>query len=115
MKTCVILLIGLLGLLTPCSANASGESDYVQVSPERVLSQSEIPVYGYKVINTYPHDKTSYTEGLTLVDGSIYEGTGLYGHSKLLQWELPTGHVVHEVDLDPHYFGEGVTVLNGKI
>lgn len=25
---------------------------------------SPVPVYGYKIVNVYPHDKTAFTEGL---------------------------------------------------
>ncbi|MGJ0507449.1 MAG: glutaminyl-peptide cyclotransferase [Methylocystis sp.] len=88
---------------------------HVELTRERVKRQTSIPLYRYRVARTYPHDRMSYTEGLTMVDGSIYEGTGLYGQSKLLQWDLETGRVLNHHDLDPRYFGEGVTVLNGAI
>lgn len=88
---------------------------HVQVTRQRILEQTAIPVYGYKVVETYPHDRMSYTEGLVMDGGSIFEGTGLYGQSKLLQWDLHTGRVLNRFDLDSHYFGEGVTVMNGVI
>lgn len=88
---------------------------YVQLTRERVLGQTSIPVYGYKVAEIYPHDRMAYTEGLLMESGSMYEGTGLYGQSKLLQWDLRTGRILHEIDLAPRYFGEGITVMNGVI
>ena len=42
------------------------------------------PVYGYKVVATFPHATTSYTEGFFYLNGHFYEGTGLKGHSQLL-------------------------------
>src|SRR5579864_3066908 len=30
----------------------------------------------YQVLNVYPHDTTSYTEGLLVQDGELYESTG---------------------------------------
>jgi len=50
---------------------------------ERVLTQSAIPIYTYKIAQVYPHDRTLYTQGLVVESGSVYEGTGLYGQSKL--------------------------------
>ena len=94
---------------------ATDDSGHIQVTPERVLGQSAIPVYGYKIARMYPHDRASYTEGLVVENGLVYEGTGLYGQSKLRKWELRTGRVLSEIDLDPHYFGEGITILNGAI
>lgn len=87
----------------------------MQLTPERVLNQSAIPVYGFKVLHSYPHDRSSYTEGFELENGVVYEGTGLYGQSKLLKWDLQSGQVLQEADLDPGYFGEGVTTFGGRI
>jgi len=86
-----------------------------QLSRERALGQTTIPVYGFKLVRTYPHDINYFTEGLTVRDGVVYEGTGLYGESRLLQYDLATGRVIHEVRLDKSYFGEGVTLLNDTI
>jgi glutamine cyclotransferase len=36
----------------------------------------------YSIINTYPHDTSSFTQGLIIYNGSMYEGTGeLMGRS----------------------------------
>ncbi len=83
----------------------------MQISRERILGQSKIPVYGYKVIKTFPHDTSSYTEGLVMKDGRLFEGTGLYGHSTVRENDLATGKAIREVRPDPIYFGEGITIL----
>ena len=88
---------------------------HVELTRRRVLDQHAIPVYGYRVTNTFPHDRSSYTEGLVMVDGAIIEGTGLYGQSRLLRWDPVTGRVLNEIALEQRYFGEGVTVLDGVI
>src|SRR5262249_39764205 len=87
----------------------------VQVSRERVIGQTAIPVYRYKLVQTYPHDTDAYTEGLVMRDGDIFEGTGLYGQSRLRRYELASGRIVRDVALDKRYFGEGVTALNGTV
>lgn len=71
--------------------------------------------YGYRVINTYPHDTGAYSQGLVVHNGHIIEGTGKEGRSSLRRVELETGRVVQQHNLHPTLFGEGVTVLNGKI
>jgi glutaminyl-peptide cyclotransferase len=108
-------LLIVVGLLFAGAVHAAGEHPHVEVTRNRIVKQTTIPVYGYKVVQAYPHDRTSYTEGLVLVDGTVFEGTGLYGQSKVRQWDLATGRVLKEASLDPRYFGEGVTVLDGLV
>lgn len=80
-----------------------------------VLSDIEPELLSYKVIQHYPHLKSSYTEGLEYYNGFLYEGTGEYGQSKLLKIDLESGHAVQELELSEKYFGEGITILNNKI
>lgn len=103
--------------IAPAVANDSLDEDStrVQVSRQRVIGQTAIPVYHYKLVQTYPHDTDAYTEGLVMRDGDIFEGTGLYGRSRLRRYELASGRIARDVALDKRYFGEGVTVLNGTV
>jgi glutamine cyclotransferase len=74
-----------------------------------------IPVYSYIVVNTYPHDRNAFTEGLVFDDGVLYEGTGRYGNSSLRRVELETGDVLQIRELSPEFFGEGITICGAKI
>ena len=67
------------------------------------------------IINTYPHDKEAFTQGLVFNNGSIYESTGLYGKSSLRKVNLKTGEVEKIHKLSDHHFGEGITILDDKI
>ena len=71
--------------------------------------------YTYEIINTYPHDITSYTQGLEFYNGDLYESTGQRKKSKLRKVNFETGEVLKNINLDDAYFGEGLTVLNDKI
>ncbi len=71
--------------------------------------------YGYEIINTYPHDPEAFTQGLALYEGRLYEGTGLKGHSSLREVDLRTGKTIRSYQLDPHLFGEGITLFGNKI
>ena len=69
----------------------------------------------YSIIATYPHDTSSYTQGILIYNGALYEGTGNYGFSKLKKVDLKTGKTEKEVSLDKKYFGEGITILNDTV
>src|SRR5689334_20581460 len=78
-------------------------------------ANSQAPEFTYQVAHVYPHDRTAFTQGLEYRDGFLYEGTGLKGRSTLRKVKLETGQVVQKIDLAPSYFGEGITVMDGRI
>jgi glutaminyl-peptide cyclotransferase len=71
--------------------------------------------YGYRVVKTYPHDRTAFTQGLEYRDGFLYEGTGMIGRSSVRKVDLGSGSVIQKYDLPQPFFGEGITVLNQQI
>lgn len=71
--------------------------------------------YTFKVEKVYPHDTSSFTEGLLYQDGYLYESTGQPKHSKLLKVNLETGKAVMQAKLDTQYFGEGSAIIGNKI
>lgn len=80
-----------------------------------ILNDLPPKIYTYKIINEYPHDITSYTQGIEFFNGNLYESTGQYKESKLRQVDYKTGEVIKNIDLADEYFGEGLTILNDKI
>lgn len=72
-------------------------------------------VYGYEVVNTFPHDPEAFTQGLVFHDGALVESTGLERHSTLRRVELQTGKVLQKVDVPPQFFAEGLTLFGGKL
>ena len=80
-----------------------------------VLSDVIPEKYGYEVVQTYPHNETSFTEGLEIHDGFIYESTGENGKSFLYKNNMKTGKTVKSVKLADKYFGEGITIFNNRI
>lgn len=69
----------------------------------------------YQVVNTYPHDREAFTQGLEYRNGFLYEGTGLHGRSTLRKVKLETGVVLQKLSLPAHFFGEGISVLGDRI
>jgi len=71
--------------------------------------------FTYQIVNTFPHSKTHYTQGLEFYNNVLYEGTGEYGTSGIFKIKLETGNIEQSKMLDAKYFGEGITILNDKI
>jgi glutaminyl-peptide cyclotransferase len=67
-----------------------------------------VPVYGYQIVHSYPHDTHAFTEGLFYLNGDLYESTGLNGQSELRRERLTTGEVLQRTPLAQRYFGEGI-------
>ncbi len=76
---------------------------------------ARVAVARYRVVAEYPHDATSFTQGLVFVDDRFYEGTGKKGESSLRRVEPKSGKIEKLVQLDADYFGEGITILDGNI
>jgi glutamine cyclotransferase len=74
-----------------------------------------VPTYGFQVVRSYPHDRTSFTQGLIVRDGFFYEGTGQYGQSALRKVKIETGEVLKHEALEDQYFGEGITEWKGSL
>lgn len=71
--------------------------------------------YTYRVLASYPHDPLAFTQGLVLADGVLYEGTGLHGRSSLRRVDLESGKTEQMHELPDFFFGEGITVHDGRI
>ena len=76
---------------------------------------SQLPMFGYTVVHTYPHDREAFTQGLQVLDGAFYEGTGLNGRSSIRKVKIDTGEVLQKRDVPAEYFGEGITVRGNEL
>jgi len=90
----------------------SAQSCQPKTAVEEQKTTNAVLPLNFSVVATYPHDTTSYTQGLQLGDEGLYEGTGQYGNSRLLLTNLTNGKIMKALDLDEQYFGEGITILN---
>jgi len=79
------------------------------------LASSPPEKWRVEVVASYPHDPAAYTQGLNYHQNRLYESTGLYGQSSVREVELTTGKVLHRLNLLDTVFGEGMTLLNGRI
>lgn len=83
---------------------------FVTIVSDRVPTQ-----YGFRVVNTYNHDRESFTQGLFFDGGYLYEGTGEEGKSCLRKVDIATGSALKQTNLSPELFGEGITLYDGRI
>jgi len=97
-----LLLAAALLAASACSPSATEAGD------------GKIPEYTYRIVHTYPHDPTAFTEGLFYLDGILYESTGIEEQSSIRKVKLETGEVLQKRDL-PNYFGEGIINWKDKL
>ena len=79
------------------------------------FAQEPVQEYSYKVLNTYPHNIESFTQGLIYREGYLFEGTGKNGLSSLSKINLEDGSVLMAERLNRRYFGEGIEIVGDKI
>ncbi|SFH30024.1 glutaminyl-peptide cyclotransferase [Pedobacter insulae] len=80
-----------------------------------VKSDTKPKKVAYKVVKTFPHDTSAYTQGLSYVGGKLLESTGREGKSKLKWVDLNSGKTLQQTKLGDQYFGEGSLMLGDKI
>jgi len=74
-----------------------------------------IKKYSVKVEESLPHDASSYTQGLFIHSGKLYESAGQYGESSLRQVDIRTGKTLKRENFSRKYFVEGSCILNDKL
>lgn len=112
MKLKYYLSPALFCLLAACGNNTDSNEDN---SGETVTANPVPAALDYTVVKTYPHDTSSYTQGLIWHNNALYEGTGRKGFSRLAKLDLETGKAIQQIPVGNNDFGEGITILNGKI
>ncbi|MAZ73364.1 MAG: glutamine cyclotransferase [Flavobacteriaceae bacterium] len=85
------------------------EKDIIVVAPNKP------EIYGYTVLETYPHDPKAYTQGLEFNNDTLYESTGQYKRSTLRKTNYATGEVLQQIEIGDQYFAEALTVMDDKI
>lgn len=76
---------------------------------------SSIEAFSYRIVDSYPHDPSAFTQGLVYYQGEFYEGTGLYGRSSLRRVKIETGEVLEIVNLEDEFFAEGIAIWEDRI
>lgn len=77
----------------------------------------------YTIVQAYPHDTSSFTEGLVYspvcaggaCTPAFWESSGLYGQSNIHQAQLSNGAVLQSKSLPAQDFAEGITVWGDRV
>ena len=102
----------LLATHASCLSPSDDGAESAALQPQQ---PSEILTYSYRVIHSFPHDPTAFTQGLLYDNGFLYESTGQYGQSSLRKVELETGAVVQLHQLDDRFFAEGLALFGNRL
>ena len=71
--------------------------------------------YKLKVLESFPHDISGYTQGLFFHNGVLFESTGQYGSSTFRKVDLFSGNIESQIDFDSQYFIEGSCVIENRV
>ena len=76
-------------------------------------SRKPAPV-AWEIVGEIPLPASSFTQGLYVEGDTLWLGTGQHGQSRLYKLRLEDGGVLQSVRLPNQFFGEGVTVIDGR-
>ena len=128
----LVVLVVLMAFPFGSSGGRENENDGGKASSNRDLSARDDYDKGiaqmtgnHKILATYDHDPSAFTQGLTIVEEGEYnnetdsnkslnlvESTGMYGESVVRVWDPASGKVFKEQAMDSKYFGEGLTAFS---
>jgi len=94
------------------AACSSGEGDQ---GKQTVNTVPATPAINYAVTAVYPHDTGFYTQGLNFYGDKLWESTGQYGASRMMQVDLRSGKPRVSTPIDSTFFGEGHVILRDTV
>lgn len=91
---------------------------FTEIRNVRILSDVKPEKWTLEIVNRFPHNESSFTQGLAFSGDQLYEGTGdpnQSGASIVAKVNLKTGEIGPKIGLDASRFGEGITILGDQI
>lgn len=67
------------------------------------------------VLEEQPHDPLTFTQGLLINEGKVYESSGLYRKSFIRRYDNQTQKIEKQRKLPNHLFAEGLTLFNKQL
>ncbi|MDY7523554.1 glutaminyl-peptide cyclotransferase [Sphingomonas sp. 10B4] len=84
-------------------------------APAPVATPAPITPEPARILASYPHDTSAFTEGLLIDRGTLYESTGREGQSDIRRVDLTSGRVLARAKLPPALFGEGIVAWRNDL
>jgi glutamine cyclotransferase len=113
MKKYIAVLFSLV--VIACNNTNNADTSASSMDAAEITAIAAPKALNYTIQKVYPHDTSAYTQGLVWYNNRLIEGTGLKGKSVLYQMDDQLNIIGKKVQLELPYFGEGITVLDGKI
>jgi glutamine cyclotransferase len=73
-----------------------------------------LPVQKLTILDSIPHSKEHFTQGLFFEDDELWESTGLVGQSKIYRMNK-NGEAFDSISMPGNYFGEGIAKMGNKM
>lgn len=91
-------------------------TDPEELSTNIVVKSTLVPLkYSFSVQQVFPHDTSSYTQGLEFYKGYLYESDGLLAESSIRKTDVTSGKVLQITKIRDDIFAEGITIIGDKI
>lgn len=107
-----IVMAGVIGL-TPAVGLA--QTTTPNPAPETTETPQPVEFLQTEVLNAYPHDSASFTQGLVFHNGFLYESAGQYGDSDLRQVNIESSEVLQQTEVEAAYFAEGLALVDDRL
>ncbi|MFM1946969.1 MAG: hypothetical protein RL207_1252 [Bacteroidota bacterium] len=91
---------------------------FTEIRNVRILSDVTPEKWKLEIVRRFPHNESSFTQGLAFSGDQLFEGTGdpnQIGASLVAKVNLNTGEIGQKIGLDATRFGEGITILGDQI
>ncbi len=88
---------------------------WIEIAASEPASTEGAGLYEYRVVRSYPHDPSAFTQGLVFQGGRLFESTGGYRESTVRIVHLESGRVLHQRRLADEWFGEGLAMADGLL
>ena len=91
---------------------------FTEIRNVRILSDVTPEKWKLGIMNRFPHNESSFTQGLAFSGDQLYEGTGdpnQNAASMVAKVNLKTGEIGTKTGLDASRFGEGITILGDQL
>jgi glutaminyl-peptide cyclotransferase len=119
----MLVLILLMGVGLAGWAGAAGVAPapalLLTMTPSRVpptpTPEVEVTLFSVEVLEAYPHDTDSFTQGLVWNGETFYESAGLYGESDVREVERDSGEVLRQTPLADEFFAEGLAQVEDRL
>ncbi len=111
-RTALLLLsiIALSQSLNPPMISSLDEAEFHASGGELIAEELD-----WTLVESVPKESLSFTQGLEIHDGLLYESGGLYGHSSLRVFSLGSGTPIETVNISSDLFAEGLTIYGDEI